>query len=118
MYVATNAKKKKAVAANPRKIDAWDVAFGHRLANARGNLSQQEMADYLGMPLNTYQKYENGKRSFPKHLIPRVVQKTLHGPWLLLTGEPDNLCPAYNAPPPTLERPQPLEVIRKARAAL
>jgi len=106
--VKAAATKKKTVPSRQRKIDPWDVEFGKRLAKARGKLTQQDMADYLKIPLNTYQKYENGKRSFPKDLIERVVTKTLHGPWLLLTGHPDYLCPAYPAQP----RAQ-LEVVRR-----
>lgn len=102
--VAQKKKPKRGKPARRRKIDPWDAAFGQRLKNARGTrISQQEMADYLGLPVNTYQKYERGARSFPKDLIPKVVAKTGHGPWLLLTGSPDNLCPAYQ--PPTDTRP-------------
>jgi ribosome-binding protein aMBF1 (putative translation factor) len=84
-----------------RKIDPWDRAFGTRLqiARAGAKLSQQRMADKLEVPLDTYQKYEHGKRSFPKHLIEKVVRLTQHGPWFLLTGEPEAHCPAYPTHP-------------------
>ena len=96
------ATRKKPTKKRSRKANPWDKAFGQRLQNARGSLSQQEMADYLELQLNTYQKYEKGARTFPKDLIAKVVRKTGHGPWLLLTGEPDHLCPANQGgvPPP------------------
>jgi transcriptional regulator with XRE-family HTH domain len=79
-----------------RKLNPWDRAFGRRLKVAReaSHLTQQAMADALKLKVDTYQKYEAGKRSFPKDLIIEVVKCTNYGPWFLLTGQPDHTCPA------------------------
>lgn len=94
---------KKAGARAKRKVTPWDVRFGGRLKGAREakGLSQPQMAEKLGMPVDTYQKYEQGKRSFPKHQIADVIRITGHGPWYMLTGEPEANCPTNQ--PRTLE---------------
>lgn len=88
--------KKKAGSTSRRKHDPWDKKFGERLKVSRegASLSQQAMADALKIPVDTYQKYEHGRRSFPKHRLAEIVRITRHGPWFLLTGEPEAECPA------------------------
>lgn len=101
------ARKKKPGSTSRRKHDPWDKKFGERLKVSRegARLSQQEMADALAIPVDTYQKYEHGRRSFPKHRLAEIVKITRHGPWFLLTGEPESECPAMH--------PRPLEIGQK-----
>lgn len=89
-----------------RKDAAWNRAFGARLKQSRGARTQEHMAVLLDVPVDTYQSWEQGKRTFPIALLPLVVSETKHGPWLLLTGQPDHLCPAYIGTP-SFERPIP-----------
>lgn len=69
--------------------------LGRRLEMARqaASLSQQEMADALGLKLDTYQRYESGARHFPAALIPDVCRISGFGPWFMLTGQPDHKAP-------------------------
>lgn len=88
--------RKKAKSPSGRKNNPWDQKFGDRLKIARegAGFSQEAMAELLMMKPDTYQKYEQGKRSFPKHRLAEIIRITRHGPWFLLTGEPEGDCPA------------------------
>lgn len=50
--------------------------FARRLRAAR-TLKYEQASDFaaeLGLPANTYSKYENGRTLLPHHLIPRVCE--------------------------------------------
>lgn len=51
-------------------------ALGARVAAARKaqNLTQQQMADRLGIAQQTYAQYETGRARFPASMLPRLAQ--------------------------------------------
>ena len=51
-------------------------ALGARVASARKalNLTQQQMADRLGIAQQTYAQYETGRARFPASMLPKLAQ--------------------------------------------
>jgi transcriptional regulator with XRE-family HTH domain len=51
-------------------------ALGARVASTRKaqNLTQQQMADRLGIPQQTYAQYETGRARFPASMLPKLAQ--------------------------------------------
>lgn len=51
------------------------------------------MAKALTLGYETYRAYENGARCMPPYVIADLVRLSGHGPWFVLTGEPDSSPP-------------------------
>ena len=62
-------------------VDSYDEQFfkalGARIASARKaqHLTQQELADQLGLAQQTLAHYEVGRRCFPASMLPRLAEK-------------------------------------------
>ena len=72
-------------------------ALGSRIASARKarNLTQQQVADQLGLAQQTYAHYEVGRVRFPASMLPTLGQ--------MLGLTPEELL-GNDAPPPKLKR--------------
>lgn len=62
-------------------MDSHDTEFfkalGARIASARKaqNLTQQQLADLIGIAQQTLAHYESGDRCFPASMLPRLAEK-------------------------------------------
>src|SRR5690606_9756553 len=74
---------------NPDR-DSYSVQLGERLRVARkgARMEPHELADRLGVPVNTYQKWERGERQFPMHLLEQFCLVTGFSLRFLVTGRP------------------------------
>lgn len=63
--------------------------IGLRITELRelSDISIQDMADYLQIPLETYQEYEEGKKDIPASILFEIAHKMEVDMGLLLTGE-------------------------------
>lgn len=63
--------------------------IGLRITELRelSDISIQDMADYLKIPLETYQEYEDGKKDIPASILFEIAHKMEVDMGLLLTGE-------------------------------
>ncbi len=63
--------------------------IGLRIMELRelSDISIQDMASYLEIPLGTYQEYENGKKDVPASILFEIAHKLEVDMGLLLTGE-------------------------------
>ncbi len=63
--------------------------IGLRIIELRelSDISIQDMADYLEIPLENYQEYEDGKKDIPASVLFEIAQKMGVDMGLLLTGE-------------------------------
>ena len=63
--------------------------IGLRITELRdlSDISIQDMADYLHIPLETYQEYETGKKDIPASILYEIAHKMEVDMGLLLTGE-------------------------------
>ncbi|HIH62474.1 MAG TPA: helix-turn-helix domain-containing protein [Methanobacteriales archaeon] len=63
--------------------------IGARIRELRelSKITEEEMADYLGIPLKTYRRYETGEDDIPASLLFETAQKLKVDMSLLLTGE-------------------------------
>ncbi|NYB51004.1 MAG: helix-turn-helix transcriptional regulator [Methanobacteriaceae archaeon] len=63
--------------------------IGLRIMELRelSDISVQDMANYLEIPLQTYQEYEEGKADIPASILFEIAQKLEVDMGLLLTGE-------------------------------
>jgi transcriptional regulator with XRE-family HTH domain len=65
---------------NGTPVDSHDAQFfkamGARIANARKaqNLTQQQLADQLGIAQQTFAHYEVGDRCFPASTLPKLAE--------------------------------------------
>jgi DNA-binding transcriptional regulator YiaG len=56
-------------------------------------LEPKDMAKRLKLPFETYRSYEEGRRCMPPYLLADLIRISGHGPWFVLTGEPENKAP-------------------------
>lgn len=68
-------------------------------------MSQQALADALGVKLNTYQKWEDGRTQFPMHKLLRFCQITGFPPGFMATGTPNSDWEAGGTESGTFKRP-------------
>jgi transcriptional regulator with XRE-family HTH domain len=68
--------------------DAYNRELGTRLVIARKGIGIDALAmsKALGMPLNTYLKYERGDRQFPMHRVLQFCQLTGASPAFVVAG--------------------------------
>ncbi|QWN20108.1 XRE family transcriptional regulator [Xanthomonas citri] len=61
--------------------------IGGRLAHIRGSMSQRSYAERLGIPLKTYQTYEQGKREPDLRTLEAIWDQGFDLHWLLFGSE-------------------------------
>jgi transcriptional regulator with XRE-family HTH domain len=66
----------------------YNRELGERIAVARKGAakSEREIAEYLGVPINSYLRWERGERQFPMHLVLKFCQLTGFAPGFIVTG--------------------------------
>lgn len=76
-------------------------ALGARIKVIRDGTphTKADMARMLGIPEETYKKYESGERCLPPHLMVEFLRATDFDPWFLLSGEPEGKKPGGNPRP-------------------
>lgn len=74
-------------------------AFVARVKSARVALgmSQQQMADALGIPQDHYKHFE-GRSVMPTHLVAKFCEITGMDPWYMLTGQSHHFAPRKTFP--------------------
>lgn len=79
-----------------KSLADYKKAYRLRIRAAREamNLDRKEMAERLRMGLDAYRKCEN-RSGLPLHLVPRFCELTGHGPWYILTGQPEVYSPYF-----------------------
>ncbi len=88
-------------------VDSHDTEFfkalGARIASARKaqNLTQQQLADLIGIAQQTLAHYESGDRCFPASMLPRLADK-LNATVDELLGQ--SLKPGKRGPAPRLQK--------------
>lgn len=83
----------------------WREEFRQRIIAARGKRTQAVMAELLGIPTNTYGKYEGSRKSMmPTRLLPRFAKICGIDLVELIEGPRDSV--AKPAPKPTTKAPR------------
>jgi DNA-binding transcriptional regulator YiaG len=75
-------RQKKRLRKNNPTGNGWEKmepTFAERLKQWRGGLRQKEAAEKLGLPLPTFRKWENGKRTPPKYVVSCMIEKMKNG---------------------------------------
>lgn len=104
-----------------KSLADYKEAYRRRIKAAREamGLDRKEMAKRLQMGLDAYRKCEN-RSGLPLHLVPRFCELTGHGPWYILTGQPEVYSPyfAHQAPTALGQPPRMASVLQEPEQEL
>lgn len=88
-------KDKKQADSDVSTYSPFSIAMGERVAQAREayrkngkKITQRQMADLLGVSVDTYRMYENGRTPMRPHLLVKFCLLTGYSPWHYYTGRP------------------------------
>jgi transcriptional regulator with XRE-family HTH domain len=84
---------------------ASPAEIGRRLAHIRAGESQERHADALGVPLRTYQNYEQGKREPDLRTLFSLYERGWNLNWLLSGDGPERLETASQSGSQSLRHP-------------
>jgi DNA-binding transcriptional regulator YiaG len=91
MYVVSRQSK------TPRQAYTKQLAGRIETIRVGMGITPQEMAKRLKLQFQTYRSYEEGRRMMPPYTIAKLARISGHGPWFILTGEPESSAPRGGA---------------------
>lgn len=81
--------------AKKTRRQAYTEQLATRIETIRAGLGiePKELAKRLKIPFQTYRAYEEGRRMMPPYVMVDLCRLSGHGPWFVLTGEPERDAP-------------------------